>query len=72
LITPGLNGWVFQSGDLEQLTAIMANVLTGTEATLSAMGAAAEAESTCWSIDAAANGIATAVIALHERHRARG
>ncbi|MDB6012658.1 MAG: glycosyltransferase [Gammaproteobacteria bacterium] len=71
LITPGVNGWTFQSGDLEQLTAIVANALTGTEATLSAMGAAAEAESAHWSIDAAANGIAHAVITLHERHTAR-
>jgi len=68
LITPGVNGWIFKSGDLEQLTAIMANVLTGTEAMLSTMGAAAEAESARWSIDAAAKGIAEAAITLHERH----
>jgi hypothetical protein len=66
-----VNGWTFQSGDLDQLTAIVANILTGTEATVSAMGAAAEAESVHWSIDAAANGIANAVITLHERHTAR-
>lgn len=70
LIAPGVNGWVFQSGDLEQLTAIMTNVLTGSEAMLSAMGAAAEGESARWSIDAAAKGIAEAVITLHERHTA--
>jgi glycosyltransferase involved in cell wall biosynthesis len=71
LITADVNGWVFQSGDLEQLTTIMKNALTATEANLIAMGAAAELESAHWSIDAAARGIEAAVITLHERHKAR-
>jgi glycosyltransferase involved in cell wall biosynthesis len=71
LITEGINGWIFQSGDLEQLTAITGKALTGDAANLSSMGAAAELESVRWSIDAAARGIEEAVITLHERHIGR-
>lgn len=62
LITAGVNGWTFQSADLEQLTAVVAKALGSTEAALGAMGAAAELESARWSIPAAAAGIEAAVV----------
>jgi glycosyltransferase involved in cell wall biosynthesis len=62
LITAGVNGWTFQSADLEQLTAVVAKALSGTEAALGAMGAAAELESARWSIPATAAGIEAAVV----------
>lgn len=62
LITAGVNGWTFQSADLEQLTAVVAKALGGTESALGAMGTAAELESARWSIPAAAAGIEAAVV----------
>jgi glycosyltransferase involved in cell wall biosynthesis len=64
LITEGVNGWIFQSGNLQHLVAVTKTALTCTDATLSAMSCAAERESARWSIEAAAQGIEDAVIAF--------
>jgi glycosyltransferase involved in cell wall biosynthesis len=69
LITDGVNGWTFQSADLAQLTAVVAKALGSTEATLAAMGAAAELESARWSIPAAAAGIEAAIAEYTRRMR---
>jgi glycosyltransferase involved in cell wall biosynthesis len=68
LVTEGANGWVFESGNLEQLAAIIKNALTCDEARLSAMGRAAERESARWTIEAAARGIEEAVVAFGATH----
>lgn len=62
LVTAGVNGWVFESGNLEQLTAVVRDALTCSESKLSAMGLAAERESARWTIEAAARGIEAAVV----------
>jgi glycosyltransferase involved in cell wall biosynthesis len=62
LITSQSNGWVFESGDLEQLVAVLRKALGCDEATLRAMGLAAERESGRWSAGAAATGIEAAVL----------
>jgi len=62
LVTPGVNGWVFESGSLPQLTTIVRNALTCEHASLAAMGVAAEMASTRWSVEAAAAGIESAVL----------
>lgn len=62
LVTEGVNGWMFESGNLQQLAAIIRNALTCDPATLSAMGVAAERESAHWSVEAAARGIEEAVV----------
>ncbi len=73
LVTQGANGWVFESSNLEQLTAIVKNALTCDEPTLSAMGRAAERESARWTIEAAARGIEEAVVSFDAtRARASG
>jgi glycosyltransferase involved in cell wall biosynthesis len=56
------NGWVFESGNLEQLTTILRNALTCEATLLGAMGIAAERESARWSAEAAAAGIQEAVL----------
>jgi len=61
LVTEGKNGWCFQSGSLEQLTAVLKTALDCDAVSLDAMGAASEAASARWSIDAAAAGIEAAV-----------
>jgi glycosyltransferase involved in cell wall biosynthesis len=67
LITEGVNGWVFQSGDLGQLAAVVRTALTCDAITLGAMGLAAERESARWSADAAAAGIEDAVVRFGTR-----
>jgi len=62
LIGPGVNGWIFESDNLHQLTEAVRNALTCPEHTLHAMGRAAERTSTCWSIEAAAMGVEKAVV----------
>jgi len=64
LIANGVNGWTFESANLDQLTAVVAQALGCAESTLAAMGAAAQSESARWSIPAAAAGIEAAVISL--------
>jgi glycosyltransferase involved in cell wall biosynthesis len=62
LIASEINGWIFQSADLEQLAAVVGRALACDEATLRAMGLAAERESARWSAEAAAAGIEAAVL----------
>ncbi|MEP7246053.1 MAG: glycosyltransferase family 4 protein [Gammaproteobacteria bacterium] len=66
LIKEAINGWTFESTNLEQLTAVLRQALGCSGETLRRMGAAAAGESARWSIDAAAAGIeraATAAVA---------
>jgi glycosyltransferase involved in cell wall biosynthesis len=74
LITPDVTGWVFESGNLPQLTAVVGRALTRDARTLGDMGAAAERESARWSVEAAARGIELAVrdLSRHERGRQAG
>jgi glycosyltransferase involved in cell wall biosynthesis len=65
LIASEMNGWIFQSGDLEQLAAVVRKALSCDEATLRTMGLAAERESACWSAEAAATGIEAAVLSAY-------
>jgi glycosyltransferase involved in cell wall biosynthesis len=67
LITAGVNGWMFESGNREELKMAAANALTCDETTLGAMGAAAEKGSAGWSIAAAAAGIEAAVLRFYLR-----
>jgi glycosyltransferase involved in cell wall biosynthesis len=62
LITAGLTGWMFEAGNLEQLTAVILTALTVDAGTLDQMGAAAERESAHWSPEAASLGIESAVL----------
>jgi hypothetical protein len=62
LIAGNVNGWVFESGNLEQLAAVVRKVLVCDDATLDAMGVAAECESARWSAEVAAAGIEDAVL----------
>jgi glycosyltransferase involved in cell wall biosynthesis len=62
LIAGNVNGWVFESGNLEQLAAVVRKVLVCDDATLDAMGVAAERESARWSAEGAAAGIEDAVL----------
>jgi len=61
LITPDGNGWMFESGNLVQLTAVVRTALTRDPRTLTEMGAAAELESARWSVEAAARAIESAI-----------
>ncbi len=63
LITAGINGWVFRSGDQSQLTHVLQHALTMEEERLQVMAAAACERSAQWSVEAAAAGIERAVIA---------
>jgi len=56
-----LTGWTFESGNTQQLTSVIRKAMTSSSAVLQRMGAAAHAESTRWSIRAAAEGIARSV-----------
>ena len=67
LVTEGVTGWTFESGNLQQLTAVVKNALSCDQAALSAMSAAAAEESARWSVEAAAAGIESAIL-----HFARG
>jgi glycosyltransferase involved in cell wall biosynthesis len=71
LVVQDVNGWVFESGNLPQLTAMVRNALTCDQATLAAMGVAAEQDSTRWSVEAAAAGIESAVLGLAGHSAAR-
>lgn len=61
LLTEDVNGWTFESGRLDQLTAVLRKALSCDEQTLRVTAEAALRESARWSIEAAAEGIAAAV-----------
>jgi glycosyltransferase involved in cell wall biosynthesis len=62
VVAAGVTGWMFDSGNLQQLTAVVKNVLTCDEETLHSMSAAARRESVRWSVEAAAAGLESAVL----------
>lgn len=62
LVTPAVNGWVFESGDLAQLTKVIADALSCDPARLQSFGVAARNVSERWSIGAAADGIERSVL----------
>jgi len=62
LIAQEVNGWVFQSGNLDELAAVVRNALECDDAILGAMGVAAVRESARWSAEAAATGIEAAIL----------
>ena len=62
LIIPGVNGWIFESGNLEQLSQVVGNALACPDDALRTMGVAAEKMADRWSITAATTGIEAAVM----------
>jgi glycosyltransferase involved in cell wall biosynthesis len=62
LVKEGITGWSFESGNLQQLTAVLAQVLGSPLGRLRQMQAAARAESLHWSTDCAARAIARTVL----------
>jgi glycosyltransferase involved in cell wall biosynthesis len=62
LVAQRVNGWTFESGNLEQLVAVIREFLSGERAMLRKMGEAALRESTRWSIEAASGAIERTVI----------
>jgi glycosyltransferase involved in cell wall biosynthesis len=62
LVVPGVNGWVFESGNLGQLSEAVSNALVCPGDTLRVMGVAAQKTADGWSIEAAATGIESAVM----------
>jgi hypothetical protein len=67
VVAEGVTGWMFESSNLSQLTAVVKHALTCDQATLDAMSRAAEQASARWSVEAAAASLETAVL-----HFARG
>lgn len=61
LVTDRINGWKFESGNLQQLVGVIREVLGSDLRQLRAMGAAALSESARWSINAAATSIGRVV-----------
>ncbi|HVO47237.1 MAG TPA: glycosyltransferase family 4 protein [Steroidobacteraceae bacterium] len=70
LVVPGQNGWLFQSGNRQQLAAALQSALMRDPRELRRMGEAAQRHGARWSIEAAAESIARAVIefSLQKRH----
>jgi glycosyltransferase involved in cell wall biosynthesis len=62
LVAEGVTGWMFESGNLQQLIAVVKRALVCDQATLNAMSAAAEVESARWSVEAAATGLESAIL----------
>jgi glycosyltransferase involved in cell wall biosynthesis len=62
VVAEGVTGWMFESGNLSQLTAVVKHALTCDQATLDAMSRAAEQASARWSVEAAAASLETAVL----------
>jgi glycosyltransferase involved in cell wall biosynthesis len=62
LVIQDVSGWVFESGNRDDLTAAIRNALTCDSQILRTMGEAAKTESARWSIAAAAAGIERAVV----------
>lgn len=71
LITQDINGWIFEAGNLQQLTATLGHALTRDRDRLGEMGVAAERESSRWSVEAAAGGIESAVLNFMQRKAGR-
>jgi glycosyltransferase involved in cell wall biosynthesis len=71
LIVHGVNGWMFESGNLGQLTAVVSSASACGAMTLSAMASAAGRESARWSVEAAASAIAAAVAEFSHAKPAR-
>jgi len=69
LVVHGRNGWMFESGNLEQLTTVVSDAASCSPAALREMGGAAERESARWSVEAAAGAIAAAVLELGQGKR---
>jgi len=69
LVTHDLNGWVFEAGNLMSLTSAMRNALTAGPERLRRMGQAARGIISDWSTEAAARGIAEAVVARSQLRR---
>lgn len=72
LILPPVNGWVFESGNGRALTATIREALQWDVTRIRNMGQAALEESARWSIEAAAAGIETAVLAAVAQRGRRG
>jgi glycosyltransferase involved in cell wall biosynthesis len=64
LVTPGTNGWVFESGNGTALTQVLRQGLTCDDRELQAMGEVSRREVSRWSTDEAALGIERAVLAF--------
>jgi len=62
LVSPGVNGWVFENDQIAALTQVLREGLTCDPQVLRAMGEAARRESARWSIGEAARGIERAVL----------
>jgi glycosyltransferase involved in cell wall biosynthesis len=62
LIKDGVNGWLFEAGSREHLTAVIEKAFACSLPVLRDMGDAARRESSRWSIESAAQGIERAVI----------
>jgi glycosyltransferase involved in cell wall biosynthesis len=61
LLRQQINGWLFESGNLDQLTVVIRDILCCEGPRLSEMGEAARRDSARWSIETAAAGIERAV-----------
>ena len=62
-------GWIFPSGDLDALTAVLRTPLSLGREGLAARGRAAQVRSETWSTEAAATGIEQAVVAEVRKRR---
>ncbi len=71
LVTAGVTGWTFESGNLQQLVAVVKRALECDRATVNAMSAAAGLESARWSVEAAAAGLESAVLQFASGQRVR-
>jgi glycosyltransferase involved in cell wall biosynthesis len=64
LVLDGVNGWVFESGNLQQLAAAIQDALTCDTQRLRTLGTTAQCESVRWSVVEAAEGIARSVVSF--------
>ena len=62
LVVEGVTGWIFESGNLDQLAGALSRALEDQGGMTRTMGQAARALSADWSIDSAAHGIESAVL----------
>jgi glycosyltransferase involved in cell wall biosynthesis len=62
LLREKVNGWQFESDNLEQLTAVLRDILTCDAQRLREMGEASQGDSPRWSIEAVAAGIGRTVV----------
>jgi glycosyltransferase involved in cell wall biosynthesis len=68
LVAEDVTGWIFESGNLPQLTEVVKRALTCDPATLAAMSAAARGASAHWSVEAAAAGLESVVVQFARGH----